>query len=1124
MEYRNTFRLATVLAAIVVSSPVWAQVPSGPKRLKPEDADRVKSLRSEALSPDGRYAGVIMREGGRREGPAEAGGEEESSADRGTSELVIHRLDLRESFAVKDAVSFEFSKDSRFVCTMVRERPPESKQKRGPESGSEPSNKGAPGEKAEPKAPEPETPKPAESPKAEPAPATSSVESPGTPPAPKPEASPKITAPEGIPPANPAVENPSPIEPKVTPEIAPVVLTPSPGEPAPSKSPLAKEGSENPKTDVPKWKARGQTLIIRELTTSKTLRIPHVESFKISEDCTEVFYVQAPENEAECGLYVRGLKNAFEGAALAVMTGKGQTSQLAWSKDGRFLSFFSNIKMKSAEKPGSAEIQVGTKEGQKSEEAVKAERQSPALPGVLEPARTRGELRRPFAATSKAKAAEGEKPATVTEKAIKGPETQKPEDDVLPARLLEWDRDRLLVRVLAGPDSKGMPKDRELARSTVIFNTERSKAYVNLRKPPEKTPGDSGRSPTVPNARNSSRPEQPPRPSRETRTEPSTSRSDVRPSDDEVKVEVWHWKDQKISPMKGKGRENQESLLAEIDLKNGDLRVLGDERTPGLTLNKPCSFGVAEDGDPYAAERTWDREYRDYYLVRVTTGERRLIGRRAPKAPTWSEDGQHLFWFENNAWQRIDPETLRRVDITTESRIVFEDDEWPGEAMGTLGRILPGGREILISDGFDLWAVPLTGGPGRNLTRIGNRDRVRFRHVILDDDEPFLENGRAMLLTMTAEETKTEALVRLDLETSKLSNLLVLDKDLGAPKCSDDRRRYIFTLQDSNECVDLWTAEADFSGVTRVTDSNPWLREYELPEASLVSWRSADGIPLQGILIPPAGYEKGRRYPTIVYMYEKLSQGLHQFRAPGLMLNPQAFAQLGYAVFLPDIVYDIGRPGMSAVKCVVPGVQRLIDLGIADETRVGLCGHSWGGYETAFIITQTRMFRAGIAGAPVINMTSAYNGIRWSTGIPRQFQYERTQSRIGGTLWEYPERFIANSGIFHLENVTTPVLIMFGNNDGAVPWYQGIEYYLGMRRLGKEAVLLEYKDEGHGLRGKANQLDYTKRIHEWFDHYLRGSPAAAWISGPPLPTPLPADTKNREASPPLAIPAVDPAK
>jgi dipeptidyl aminopeptidase/acylaminoacyl peptidase len=442
-----------------------------------------------------------------------------------------------------------------------------------------------------------------------------------------------------------------------------------------------------------------------------------------------------------------------------------------------------------------------------------------------------------------------------------------------------------------------------------------------------------------------------------------------------------------------------------------------------------------------------------------------------------------------------------------------EDDD----GIGPPGRVLPGAREMLFSDGYDLWALPLSGGVGRNLTRTGRAQKVVFTHLVLDDDAPFGGDGRNALVSSFDQKTKARALHRLDLESGRLERLLALDKEFGTPRKAQNADRWVMTIEDGHQSPELWVAGPDFAGLRRVTDANPWLKEYELPPGELVEWRSADGEALQGILIKPVGYESGKRYPTIVHLYEKMSQQLHRFRGPGLGLNPQVWAQRGYAVLLPDVVYQIGRPGPSAVKCIVPAVQKLVDLGITDAARVGICGHSWGGYETAYIITQTRIFAAAIAGAPVVNMTSAYNGIRWSTGIPRQFQYEQSQSRIGGTLWDYPELFIENSPIFHLRSVTTPVLIEFGNNDGAVPWYQGIEFYLGMRRLGKPAVLLEYKDEGHGLRRRPNREDYTKRTLEWWDHFLKGAPAADWIGGPSLP-------KSLEGAAPVANPTSEDAR
>ena len=156
-------------------------------------------------------------------------------------------------------------------------------------------------------------------------------------------------------------------------------------------------------------------------------------------------------------------------------------------------------------------------------------------------------------------------------------------------------------------------------------------------------------------------------------------------------------------------------------------------------------------------------------------------------------------------------------------------------------------------------------------------------------------------------------------------------------------------------------------------------------------------------------------------------------------------------------------------------------------------GQSWGGYQVAYLITQTNMYAAAWAGAPVVNMTSAYGGIRWESGMSRQFQYERTQSRIGGTLWEKPDLYIRNSPLFHLPKVQTPVVIMANDADGAVPWYQGIEMFTDLRRLGKPVWLLQYNGEAHNLVKRENRKDISIRELQFFDHYLKGAPAPVWL-------------------------------
>jgi len=288
---------------------------------------------------------------------------------------------------------------------------------------------------------------------------------------------------------------------------------------------------------------------------------------------------------------------------------------------------------------------------------------------------------------------------------------------------------------------------------------------------------------------------------------------------------------------------------------------------------------------------------------------------------------------------------------------------------------------------------------------------------------------------------------------------------------------------------------ASFQDLKKVSDGDAQRARFNWGTAELVRFKNVDGVPLKGILMKPENFDPQRKYPMIVYIYERLTQGLHSFRnpGPGTSINPTFYVSNGYLVFMPDIVYTIGYPGQSALKCVLPGIQAVVDKGFVDEKAIGIQGHSWGGYQIAYMVTQTNRFRAAAPGALVSNMTSAYSGIRWGTGLPRQFQYEQSQSRIGGSLWEYPLRYLENSPVFRADRVETPLLMIHNDEDDAVPWYQGIEYYLALRRLGKEVYMFSYNGEKHGLRKRINQKDYTRRLQEFFDHFLKGAQTAAWM-------------------------------
>jgi dipeptidyl aminopeptidase/acylaminoacyl peptidase len=305
----------------------------------------------------------------------------------------------------------------------------------------------------------------------------------------------------------------------------------------------------------------------------------------------------------------------------------------------------------------------------------------------------------------------------------------------------------------------------------------------------------------------------------------------------------------------------------------------------------------------------------------------------------------------------------------------------------------------------------------------------------------------------------------------------------------------ILTASRFDQFPDIWVTNSQFRELKRVSNGDAQRAAYTWGTGELVSFKNADGVPLKGLLLKPENFDPKKKYPMLVYIYEKLSQGLHQFRhpGPGTSINPTYYVSNGYLVFMPDIVYTIGYPGPSALKCVLPGVQAVVDKGYVNENAIGIQGHSWGGYQIAYMVTQTNRFKAAAPGALVANMTSAYSGIRWGTGLPRQFQYERSQSRIGGSLWEYPLRYLDNSPIFRADRVETPLLMIHNDEDDAVPWYQGIEYFLALRRLGKEAYMFTYNGEKHGLRKRINQKDYTRRLQEFFDHFLKGAPAPEWM-------------------------------
>ncbi len=566
-------------------------------------------------------------------------------------------------------------------------------------------------------------------------------------------------------------------------------------------------------------------------------------------------------------------------------------------------------------------------------------------------------------------------------------------------------------------------------------------------------------------------------------------------------VDVWHWNDPYINPNQKKRwkSEKDRTYMGVYYPKEGKFVPLASQEVPDLSISEADNYLVGSSSIPYAQRTTWDGRYSDYYLVDLKTGEKKLAIKEQEHSVRLSPDGNYLVYYKDRHWYLVETATNKSRNLTEDLKVSFADEDWdyPADVPGYRGvQWLDRSEAVLIYDKYDIWQFPTSGDEPICLTEgLGRTEKYQFRIRILDPEKRYLESGEKVFLRAYHDLKKHTALYSMEAGTPGVTPIMEEAKKFTLIAKARKADQILFSRQSYTEFPDLWVSKAKFKKPLKLSDVNPQVSEFAWGDAELVEWNSIDGTPLQGILIKPGNYEPGKKYPVLVYYYRFFSNRLYDFNTVAVNHRPcfPFYASNGYAIFLPDIRFDVGNPGYSATKCLVPGVQKIIDMGVADPDAICLHGHSWSGYQTAFAITQTKLFTCAIAGAPVSNMTSAYSGIRWGSGLARQFQYEKSQSRIGGNLWEARDKYIENSPVFFADRIETPMLIMFGDVDDAVPWYQGIELYLAMRRLEKDCVFLQYRNEPHHLKEYANKLDYTIKFKEYLDHYLKGEPAADWI-------------------------------
>ncbi|MEZ4416128.1 MAG: prolyl oligopeptidase family serine peptidase [Gemmatimonadota bacterium] len=578
--------------------------------------------------------------------------------------------------------------------------------------------------------------------------------------------------------------------------------------------------------------------------------------------------------------------------------------------------------------------------------------------------------------------------------------------------------------------------------------------------------------------------------------------------EDKVSVDVWNWKDPYLQPMQlvQADEEKKRSYDAVVHLDAGRVVQLGTPEIPDVRFADEGEprFALGVTDVPYRQLLSWDGRYSDVYAIDLTTGVARKVaeqvkgfgGGSISPAGTWAS------WWDGAERQWKGAPLAGGATVTLSAGagepVWYELDDHPDEPppYGSAGWTA-GDVAFLYYDSYDVFRFEPASGTTTNLTRgQGRESGLRFRYA---DTEPELEHvpeGEILLSAFHLTNKQGGFYQARSDRAGAPRQILLTDKSFALRGKAKDADRWLVSREDFREFPDLWVTDGPITDMVKLTDANPQQRQFTWGTAELTEWTSNDGAPLQGMLFKPDGFDPSQKYPMMVYFYERMSDGLYEYRSPvpgSSSIAVPFYVSRGYLVFIPDIPYEIGYPGESALDAVVPGVLSLTAKGFVQEDKIGVQGHSWGGYQIAYMVTRTNLFAAAEAGAPVANMTSAYGGIRWQTGMSRAFQYERTQSRIGGTPWDATDEYLSNSPLFFVNKIETPLLMMHNDADGAVPWYQGIEMFSAMRRLQKPVWMLNYNGEAHGLREERNRKDWALRMQQFFDHYLKDAPAPVWM-------------------------------
>ena len=590
----------------------------------------------------------------------------------------------------------------------------------------------------------------------------------------------------------------------------------------------------------------------------------------------------------------------------------------------------------------------------------------------------------------------------------------------------------------------------------------------------------------------------------EPRQKDTTQLAENRPN-----VQVWSWDEpvQYTVQNYNKEKDLKKSYQAVYNLGNGSIFQLANEELPNIQLGNEgdAALALLSTSRPYSLSSMWEARTRsDYYTVSLDNGERKQIAQADYGRFRLSPQGKYAYWYgeTDSCWYTIALAEGKRYRLTTPESFPAWDEEndVPNHpyAHGAAGWTA-NDQNLLIYDRYDIWKFDPTAATSPiNLTVNGRKEKLSYRLEQLDKEARFIDLGKPQLLKGFNETTKGYGFYNARLSAPAAPKTLLAGnymlRSINKAKNTDD---VIYTMETFQQYPDIHYSTLAFKKSVQLTHGDKQQEGFIWGTAELVSWISLDGRPLEGVVYKPANFDPNKKYPMMVNFYERNSETLYNYRMPEphrSTIDYHLYNSNEYVIFNPDIRYVDGYPGESCYNCLMPGITMMIAKGYINEKGIGAQGHSWGGYQVAYLATRTNLFSAIESGAPVVNMFSAYGGIRWGSGMARSFQYEHTQSRLVATPWSSPLRYLENSPLFTMDKVQTPILIMHNDADGHVPWYQGIEYFVAMKRLGKPCWLLNYTGEPHWPMHMANRIDFQRRMFQFFNHYLKNQKMPKWMS------------------------------